>query len=54
MTKGRLKEFCHSQIMDHKTSVQIMSAVYCSQINAKNGKSPIISYKLISIMIMYM
>lgn len=45
--QGRIKKkLVTSQIMDHKTSVQIMSAVYCSQINAKNEKSPIISYKL--------
>jgi predicted dehydrogenase len=45
--QGKLKKkFITSQITDHKTSVQIMSAVYCSHINAKNEKSPIISYKL--------
>lgn len=45
--QGKLKKkFVTSQITDHKASVQIMSAVYCSHINAKNGKSPIISCKL--------
>lgn len=46
--QGKLKKkFVTSQIKDHNTSVQIMSAVYCSQINAKNKKSPIISFKLV-------
>lgn len=44
--QGKLiKKLVTSQITDHKISVQIMSAVYCSHINAKNEKSPIISYK---------
>jgi predicted dehydrogenase len=45
--RGKLtKESVTSQIMDHKTVVKIMSGVYCSHINARNGENPIISYKL--------
>jgi hypothetical protein len=45
--RGNLnKQAITSQITDHKISVQIMSGVYCSHINAVEGKSPIISYKL--------
>jgi len=35
-----------SQIEDHRTSVQIMSGVYCSHILAKEEKDPIVNYQL--------
>jgi predicted dehydrogenase len=35
-----------SQIEDHKTSVQIMSGVYCSHILAKEKREPIVNYQL--------
>jgi hypothetical protein len=45
--KGRIrKQDVTSQITDHRTSVQIMSGVYCSHINTLEEKSPIISYQL--------
>lgn len=45
--RGNLnKQDVTSQITDHKTSVQIMSGVYCSHINTIKKKSPIMSYKL--------
>ena len=45
--KGNVdKQAVTSQITDHKTSVQILSGVYCSHINAIEGNSPIMSYKL--------
>lgn len=45
--RGNLnKQSVTSQISDHKTSVQIMSGVYCSHINSLEGKLPIMSYEL--------
>jgi hypothetical protein len=41
-----VKESVTSQILDHKTVVQIMSGVYCSHINAKENKFPVSSYKI--------
>lgn len=35
-----------SQIEDHRTSVQIMSGVYCSHILAKKESKPIVNYQL--------
>jgi len=35
-----------SQIEDHRTSVQIMSGVYCSHILSKEQKKSIINYQL--------
>lgn len=35
-----------SQIEDHRTSVQIMSGVYCSHILAKEERDPIVNYQL--------
>ena len=35
-----------SQIVDHRTSVQIMSGVYCSHILSKEQREPIINYQL--------
>lgn len=40
------KNMMLSQITSHKTSVQIMSGVYCSHINALEERAPIISYQL--------
>lgn len=40
------KQAVTSQLTDHKTSVQVMSGVYCSHINSLKEKSPVISYKL--------
>lgn len=45
--KGRIsKNEVASQIEDHRTSVQIMSGVYCSHILAKEEKEPIVYYQL--------
>jgi hypothetical protein len=45
--KGELvKESVTSQILDHKTVVQIMSGVYCSHVNASKNKFPVASYKI--------
>lgn len=45
--KGRInKNDVTSQIEDHKTSVQIMSGVYCSHILAKEERKPIVNYQL--------
>lgn len=35
-----------SQIKDHRTSVQIMSGVYCSHIKAQENETPIMNYQL--------
>ena len=40
------KQAVTSQITDHRTSVQIMSGVYCSHINATKQDSPIVSFNL--------
>ena len=40
------KQEVNSQLTDHKNSVQIMSGVYCSHINANLGLSPIIPYRI--------
>lgn len=45
--EGRIdKNDVNSQIKDHRTSVQIMSGVYCSHIKAKENEIPIINYQL--------
>ena len=45
--EGRIsKNEVASQIEDHRTSVQIMSGVYCSHILAKEEKEPIVNYQL--------
>ena len=44
--KNLSKKDVTSQIKDHKTSVQIMSGVYCSHINGDKEKSPVMSYQL--------
>ena len=45
--EGRIdKNDVTSQIKDHRTSVQIMSGVYCSHIKAKENETPIMNYQL--------
>lgn len=45
--EGRInKNDVTSQIEDHKTSVQIMSGVYCSHILAKKERKPIVNYQI--------
>lgn len=45
--EGRIdKNDITSQIKDHRTSVQIMSGVYCSHIKAKENETPIMNYQL--------